>query len=41
MLKNFLMKKKFEIDKILSVNAENSNEKNIFFYKKNKILKKN
>lgn len=39
-VKKFFNKTKFEIDKILSVNAENSNEKNIFFYKKNKNIKK-
>ena len=39
-VKKFFNKKKFEIDKILSVNAENFNEKNIFFYKKNINIKK-
>lgn len=39
-VKKFFDKNKFEIDKILSVNAENSNEKNIFFYKKNMNIKK-
>ncbi len=39
-VKKFFNKKKFEIDKILSVNIDNSNEKNIFFYKKNINFKK-
>ncbi len=39
-VKKFFKKKKFGIEKILSVNIENSNEKNIYFHKKNINIKK-